>query len=157
MSTTQIYGKTLLEYAHDVEKIAAGTVLINGVFKPYPKGYNGIGSFGFVHKGLMLPIDKDIAMKFTLPDQESTAYDEYRMYSYLDAINSTESEKFGIPSVYYYGKCQQTGLILMGFSLLEKNIEDLANSGKLLEHDVNVLMILRDFVSALNQRRIGCI
>lgn len=97
--------------------------------------------------GFMLPNDKDIAMKFTLPSEASTAYDEYKMYCYLDAINSTQSEKYGIPSVYYYGKCQQTGLILMGFSVLEKNIEDLAKSGQLLQHDVNVLIILRDFVS----------
>lgn len=86
-------------------------------------------------------------MKFTLPSEERTAYNEYRIYSYLNAINSTESEKYGIPSVYYYGKCQHTGLILMGFSVLDKNVEDLAKSGKLLEHDVNVLIVLRDFVS----------
>lgn len=47
----QIHGKKLLEYARDVEKIAAKNVLINGIFKPYPGGFKGNGSFGFVHIG----------------------------------------------------------------------------------------------------------
>lgn len=43
----------------------------------------------FCFSGFMYPNDKDIAMKFTLPSEEQWALEEYKMFAYLDAINST--------------------------------------------------------------------
>lgn len=86
-------------------------------------------------------------MKFTTPEKEYLADKEYEMYSYLGAINDTNVERYGIPVVYYYGKCSQTGLILMAVSLLDQDITDLAFSKQLFENDVNFLILLRNFVS----------
>lgn len=86
-------------------------------------------------------------MKFTTPEKKYLADKEYQMYSYLGAINDTNVEQYGIPVIYYYGECSQTGLILMAISLLDQDIQDLTLSKQLFEHDVNILILLRNFVS----------
>lgn len=43
-------------------------------------------------------------MKFTPDVNEKQAQNEYKMYTYLNAINNKKAEKYGIPTVYYFGK-----------------------------------------------------
>lgn len=95
--------------------------------------------------GILLPIDKEIVMKFTMPEKKNLAEQEYEMYTYLHAINSSKVERYGIPAVYYYGEWEGHDLIMLGLTLLDKEVE----SKQLLESDVNVLIVLRDFVSAI--------
>lgn len=99
------------------------------------------------YTGILRPIKMEIAMKFTMAEKKYLADQEYQMYSYLGAINDTNVERYGIPVVYYYGNWNQTGLILMAVSLLDQDIEDLVISKRLFENDVNILILLRDFVS----------
>lgn len=109
-------------------------------------------------------------MKFTPLAKKKAADEEYEMFSYLHAINEPgvchffashrfqysivflhfnfcqQVEAYGIPTVFYYGEWQE--LIMMGFSLLDNDLEQLVDSKSFFESDVNVLLVLRDFVSA---------
>lgn len=98
-----------------------------------------------VISGILLPINKEIAMKFTPLAEKKAADEEYEMSSYLHAINNPEVEKYGIPAVYYYGEWDQ--LIMTGFSLLDNDLVKLVDSKEFFESDVNVLLVLRNFVS----------
>lgn len=91
--------------------------------------------------GIFLPIDKEIAVKFTELENKHLADAEYEMYTYLYAINNTDVERYGIPTVYYYGEWDH--LIIMGLTLLDNGVD----SKHLSESDV--LIVLRDFVSFL--------
>lgn len=72
------------------------------------------------------------------------AESEYRFYTYLDAINNTSVEAFGIPSVYYFG--QWNGYFLMAITFLETELETKSmENGQLT--DADVLIIFREFVS----------
>lgn len=99
----------------------------------------------FLCAGILLPINKEIVVKFTPLAEKKAADEEYEMFSYLHAINNPEVEKCGIPAVYYYGEWEQ--LIMMGFSILENDLDKLVDSKQFFESDVNVLLVLRDFVS----------
>lgn len=129
-----------------VEAIAENGGLINNIFQPI--SVKGNGSFGFVYAGILLPINKVIVMKFTPVANKKAADEEYEMFSYLHAINNSEVEKYGIPAVYYYGEWEE--LIMMGFSLLEYDLNELVVSEQFFESDVNALLVLRDFVSKKN-------
>lgn len=84
-------------------------------------------------------------MKFTPLAEKKAADEEYEMFSYLHAINEPEVERYGIPAVYYFGEWKE--LIMMGFSSLEYDLDKLVDSKQFFESDVNVLLVLRDFVS----------
>lgn len=117
------------------------------MFKPSKGGFKGCGAFSFTVLGLMVPIDKEIVMKFTKLERKSYAEEEFEYYSYLNAINKPEVEQFGIPAVYYYGVCEGFDLVMMGLTILDKDLDDLVKSKRFLENDINVLIVLRDFVS----------
>lgn len=51
-----------------------------------------------------MPLDIDVAMRFTPDVNKEQAHNEYKMYTYLNAINNKTSEKYGVPTVYYFGK-----------------------------------------------------
>lgn len=82
-------------------------------------------------------------MKFTLSCPGADAKHEYEIYSYLNAINNTEIEKYGIPCIYYYGQwkeCQMIGMSLLG--------TEFNNRYKHLDvNDLDVLILCREFVS----------
>lgn len=155
--------KTLVDHSSDVNILAENGDLINSIFKPSKNGYIGYGGFAFTFKGvhtfnsdknskltfrpysvagILLPIDKEIVMKFTKLENKELAEAEYEMYTYLDAIDKPEVELYGIPAVYYYGQWQGQDLIMMGLTLLDKKVK----TKQLLENDVNILIVLRDFV-----------
>lgn len=109
--------------------------------------------FNIRGSGILLPTNKEIAMKFTPLAEKKAADDEYEMFSYLHAINDPEVEKYGIPAVYYYGVWNQ--LIMTGFSLLDNNLVELVDSKEFFESDVNVLLVLRNFVSKKRNKSIN--
>lgn len=50
----------------------------------------------------------EVAMKFSSFWATENTENEYEMYTYLDAINNPNVEAYGIPSIYYYGKWNNT-------------------------------------------------
>lgn len=85
-------------------------------------------------------------MKFTTTAYKhcvNVAENEYKMYSYLNAINNSTIETYGIPSVYYYGRWE--GYILMAITLLDSPVKVSFKSDEINELDV--LIIFREFVS----------
>lgn len=82
-------------------------------------------------------------MKFTLPYPGHDAEHEYEMYTYLNAINNTEIEAYGIPSVHYYG--QWNGCILIAITLLDPEFNKRFKVRDVSE--VDMLIMSREFVS----------
>lgn len=91
----------------------------------------------------MHPSGKEIAMKFTSSQNEARAKKEYEMYTYLKAIDRPIVEKYGIPSVYYYGTWND--YIMMAITLLDEKFENRVRHGEL--NKVDLLIICREFVS----------
>lgn len=94
----------------------------------------------------MVALNKEVAMKFTISANKFRAIaaaKEYAIYSYLNAINSTEIEMYGIPSVYYYGRWE--GHILMAITLLDSQVKVFSEPRRI--NVLNVLIIFREFVS----------
>lgn len=87
----------------------------------------------------MVRTGEKVAMKFTTA--EPRAAKEYRMYTYLKAVNNTDVKKYGIPSVHYYGKWGE--FFMIAVTLLDANIK--SKIGSLRELDG--LIICREFVS----------
>lgn len=94
----------------------------------------------------MLPDHKEVAMKFTLPDDEIEAVHEYAIYTYLDAVNNTGVESYGIPSVYYYGRWDNC--VMMALTLLDTQFSELCKSKEKKLTDLDILILIREFVSA---------
>lgn len=86
---------------------------------------------------------REIAMKFTPINVEIFASEEFKIYSYLNAINNTDVERYGIPSVYYYGKWNN--YILMGITLLDAKFNKCFECG--LFNGADALILMQQFVS----------
>lgn len=82
-------------------------------------------------------------MKFTPTDEQFEAAKEYAIYTYLDAINNTDVERYGIPSVHYFGLWDD--YVLMAITLLDANCMKKSKNGQLNELDM--IIIFREFVS----------
>lgn len=82
-------------------------------------------------------------MKFTLPNPGHDAKHEYEMYTYLYAINNTEIEAYGIPSVHYYGRWD--GCILIAIILLDPDFNERCIARDVSE--VDILIMSREYVS----------
>lgn len=85
-------------------------------------------------------------MKFTPPEDECNAEREFEVYTYLESINQTDKEAYGIPTVYYYGRWE--GCVLMAITLLDKLKNYQMNS-------MDILIIFREFVSFMHRSRSG--
>lgn len=72
---------------------------------------------------------------------------EYRMFTYLEAIERPEVEQFGITAVYYYGEFLDGTFIVMALSSLEHSLFTKANEGHFVKHPINSLILLKQFVS----------
>lgn len=98
-------------------------------------------SYKYCHfAGFLRPIKKDVAMKFTRSDDNEDIANEYKMYTYLNAINNSTVESYGIPSVYFYGSWRD--YVLMAISLIDPNFN---NNYRF--YDVDILIVFREFVS----------
>lgn len=53
--------------------------------------------------GILLRIGEEVAMKF-IPNAFSYAESERNAYVALGAVNNTEKEAYGIPTLYHYGR-----------------------------------------------------
>lgn len=93
--------------------------------------------------GTLVPRNKLIAMKFTIPEDDDNGLHEYEMYKYLDAINNTKIEAYGIPCIYYYG--QWNNCVLIAMTLLDTKFN--IKCENLQVNEVDILIIFREFVS----------
>lgn len=82
-------------------------------------------------------------MKFTPLRIQIFASEEFKIYSYLNAINNDTVEEYGVPAVFYYGRWDD--YILMAITLLDpefnKNFEDR------LFDEADALIVIQQFVS----------
>lgn len=85
-------------------------------------------------------------MKFTPFEKGAMAEREYEMYTYLNAINNPNVERYGIPAVYYDGTWNDH--VLMAITLLDTEFGR-RRVGRGL-NDVDVMILARDFVCILN-------
>lgn len=90
---------------------------------------------------LLDPIRRDVAMKFT--QDAYFAEREFEIYTYLNAINNTDVERYGIPAVYYFGTWHDH--VLMAITLLDSKFNECHRSRSFTEADI--LLIAREFVS----------
>lgn len=84
-------------------------------------------------------------MKIAIPTDCYDAAHEYVIYSYLNAINNTQVEVLGIPSVYYYGRWNNC--ILLAITLLDSEFSAMTKKPKTKFNDFDILIIFREFVS----------
>lgn len=67
---------------------------------------------------------------------------EYRMYSYLKAINNATVENYGIPAIYYYGEWEDCTLLAL--TLLDSTFK--CNPDNSLR-DIDIMITFREYVS----------
>lgn len=81
-------------------------------------------------------------MKFTPSIFKLQATKEYSMYTYMNAINDTRVEMYGIPSVHYFGVWND--YILMAITLLNSKCNVKPKTGSI--NEVDCLIVCRDIV-----------
>lgn len=91
--------------------------------------------------GIFLLKGIEVAMKFT--SIQGYADREYKMYTYLNAINNPEVENYGVPTIYYYGTWNDHKMMAM--TLLDFSIDYKFITKKLTK--IDLLIMLREFVS----------
>lgn len=87
-------------------------------------------------------------MKFTPSIFRQEATKEYEMYTYLNAINDTSVEKYGIPSVHYFGVTTfgvRGDYVLMAITLFNSKCNVKPKTGPI--NEVDCLIVCRDIVS----------
>lgn len=88
-------------------------------------------------------------MKFTLSVNTENAMKEYEIYTYLNAINNADVERYGIPAVYFYGTWDV--YVMMAITLLDAAFNVTAKKGEINELDI--LIIFQEFVSRITALR----
>lgn len=92
----------------------------------------------------LVPIAKSVAMKFIETGGEFGAENEhYEIYTYLNAINNSRVEIYGIPTVYYYGTWEVHNI--MAIILFDHNV--LSEYVNCKMNEVDLLIIMREFVN----------
>lgn len=92
--------------------------------------------------GLRVSDEKPVAIKFINKKNMVNAKREYEMYSYLNAIDNPNVEKYGISAVYYYGEWND--FIVTAFTELKETLDQRIESSGI--HDEDILLLLRHFV-----------
>lgn len=114
--------------------------LLFSLFIKWPNGKNVSNTGSLYYPNL----DKiQVAMKFTHFKKKIYAEKEYEIYSYLYAIDNPEKERYGIPTVYYYGTWRCT--VMMAISLLDSVFNKKHEIGNL--NVLDALIICKEFVS----------
>lgn len=67
------------------------------------------------------------------------------MYTYLNAINNTDVERYGIPAIYYYGEYK--GYTMIGLTLLNFGFN--ASFQSFQFNIIDILVAFREFVSKI--------
>lgn len=122
-----------------LDTVASGE-LINGVLKPLR--FLDCGDVGFVFHGITHKDKIPVAIKFIKKTDLEFAQREYEMYSYMKAINKTDVEKYGIASVYYYGRWK--GFIVSAYTGLEDTLAHRIEIGRVETYDI--LFVIQQFV-----------
>lgn len=99
-------------------------------------------------------------MKFVKKEIKHEAKREYEIYTYLKAINNPKVEKYGIAAVYHYNENWNEYVLTVfsyfgGGNLLNKGREKYFHHS-IKYHHINILIVLREFVSFLRHPRIIC-
>lgn len=91
----------------------------------------------------MLGTNKEVAMKFIPEKYENYAKNEHRAYQTLGAVNNTDKEAYGIPTLYLYGRWQKYHIFAT--TLLDPEFEQKRKDFDLTMLDI--LIVFREFVS----------
>lgn len=92
---------------------------------------------------------KPVAIKFINEKiNKDQAKREYEMYTYLNAVNQTEPETYGIPTVYYYGRWN--GCIVTAYTELEETLAHRIENG--FHSDYDILLLMQQFVRWVDDR-----
>lgn len=97
----------------------------------------------FEFAGTLLLNGMQVAMKFTPYNKRSSAEREYRIYNYLNAIDNRTVERYGIPSIHYYGRWDN--FIMMAMNLFDSTFHKRVKNGTITP--VDLLILFRGFVS----------
>lgn len=89
-------------------------------------------------------------MKFTQNIHKNESDREFEMYTYLNAIDNPEVEKFGFSAVHYYNEWNNEYMVMV-FSRFEEDLINAMNRGcfncTLKQGAANSLILFRNFVS----------
>lgn len=91
-------------------------------------------------------------MKFTPLRIQIFASEEFEIYSYLNATNNTDVERYGIPAVHYFGSYQN--YTMMAITLLDAEFNKKFEDG--LFDGADALIVMQQFVSSTSSRYIVC-
>lgn len=97
----------------------------------------------FESAGKLLLNGMEVAMKFTPYNKRSSAEREYKIYTYLNAIDNRTIEWYGIPSIHYYGRWNN--FIMMAMNLFDSEFHKRTKRGTITELDL--LILFQEFVS----------
>lgn len=124
---------------------------INNVIQLLPRGFLGKGAFGISYKCKLKGNPSiEYAIKVTYPMYVGEAQNEFEMYTYLDAINKSETEAFGVPVIYYYDTWwwkKRENFTMMAMTLLDSEFGESMKNKKFGELDV--MIMFREFVSSI--------
>lgn len=89
-------------------------------------------------------------MKFTSLESQNNTKNEFKMYTYLGAIEP-DSEIYGIPSIYYYGIYygQFDNYTMMAMTLLDTKFQRDLDEEEITELDL--LVACREYVSQMSK------
>lgn len=116
---------------------------VDEIFLPSKNGLLGSGRYGTTYRGQFIPSDNmQVAMKFSPLHFIDSSKNEYKMYTYLDAINNPNALNDGVPTIYYFGTWNNYTIMAMTLldSGLQKKIKDQIE-------ELEVYIVCRDFVS----------
>lgn len=96
-----------------------------------------------VSLGVYVKDNRTVAIKFSMRSAECQR--EFEMYNYLKAYKDASVERYGIPVIYYYGRWNN--FILTAMTKLDIDLVDIANDYHKLRKPLDVLLLIRNFVS----------
>lgn len=88
----------------------------------------------------------EVAMKFIPNEFENYAKKERQAYIALDAVNNTEKEAYGIPTLYFYG--QWKNYFMFGITLLDSEFINRRENNQLTT--VDKLIVFREMVCSVS-------
>lgn len=86
-----------------------------------------------------------MAIKFAAKKNLIESAREFYMFVYMYAYRNPRLERFGIPVVYYRGRWES--FTLTALTKLDKNLHDLVDEEHHLKNPLDVLILIRNFVS----------
>lgn len=95
--------------------------------------------------GINIADNRPVAIKFAASWNLIESEREFYMYVNLHAYQNPKMERFGIPVVYYRG--QWENFTLTALTKLDKDLNDLAEEEHHLKNPLDVLILIRNFVS----------